>query len=392
MIAHWDLAFPIIPLGWECLQIFFVLSGFLITRILLHERDKVSGFGRYIKVFYYKRAFRIFPLYFAYILFWHGMRLIMRSSEFIQTQTSELEHSAIWMYTYLYNFSSLFNFNAGIDAVAPQNTRFFAHLWSLSVEEQFYLFFPFVIFFLRGRILKGAIILLIVLPQLTRLVGFPYLMSVNADPTWATLLIYRNIVFQYDSLALGAALAIFNFAWIKQPRLWLYMALTLMVGLWIYNFPYIQEYLAHYDAIPFKVFLNDAGRMNWLGYIHALGHPEILQVNYQYLYMIPLVNVICFLIVICSLRGQSILKWLFENRIMIYLGKISYGMYVFHYCVMVFFMKVIRALLPPSVITGNFIIHILLFFLYLGAVILVSHLSFKYFESIFLKLKNKVRA
>ena len=387
MLAHWDLAFPIAPIGWECLQTFFVLSGFLITRILLVERERIPRFGKFMKVFVAKRSFRIFPLYFAYLGFWTLARWLMEDSTFIQNQTRELEHSGIWMWTYLYNFKSWFNFHAGVPF---EDTRFFAHLWSLSVEEQFYLFFPFVVFFLRGKWLKGAIILLLILPQFTRIFGYPWLLSHNDDPTWAVLLIYRNIVFQYDALAMGAALAIFNFAWIKRPKLWFWITIGVILVIDVINFPYVRDYITDVSVIPFQIFITD-GQMNWLGYIHALGHPELLQVNHAYAYMIPLVNIACFLMVLASIRGDSLMKWLFEHRFMIYLGKISYGMYVYHFATMVFFMKVLRATLPDTFIHGHYWLHIPFFCLYVASVILVSHLSFKYFESFFLRIKNRIR-
>jgi peptidoglycan/LPS O-acetylase OafA/YrhL len=387
MVAHWKLAFPIIPIGWECLQIFFVLSGFLITRILLHERDRVTGFGRYIKVFYYKRAFRIFPLYFAYILFWQLMRWTMQSSQFIQTQTRELEQSGVWLYTYLYNFKSWFNFKAG---TAFDDTPIFSHLWSLSVEEQFYLFFPFVIFFLRGRILKAAVILLIVLPQVTRYLGYPWLLGVNDDSTWAILLVYRNIIFQYDSLAMGAALAVFNFDWLRRPKMWFWITVAVIAAIDIYNFPLVRDSMVYAGTVPFDLFL-EGEKINWMGYIHLLGHPEVLQVGHQYMYMMPLVNIACFFMVLAAIRDNPVGRRFFEHRFMVYLGKISYGMYVYHYASILLFTKLARALIPESILLGHYGLQVILFLVFAAIVIFVSHLSFRYFESIFLRLKNKIR-
>ncbi len=385
--AHWKLAFPITPLGWQILQIFFVMSGYLITRILLYDREKKKRFKPYIKSFYSKRTYRIFPLYFGYLFLMSAIRFIFKSSEFVQNQTIELKHSGVWLYTYLYNFKSWFNFHSGTPF---EDTSFFSHLWSLSVEEQFYMIFPLFIFILRGRILKGFVILLIIAPQFLRMYGYPYLMSVNPDGDWAILLIYRNIFFQFDSIALGAALAIFNFSWIRKPKVWFYLVLAAIVVVSFMNYPLIRNSQIDVTGLPFDIFKSD-NKLNFLGYLNYLAHPEILQFGKQYIYMIPLVNLCCFLLILCSIRDTPILRRLFENRLIVYLGKISYGMYVYHFCLLIVFLKALRTILPISPFELPFIIQFLLFFVYLGIVIGVSHLSYNYFEMFFLKLKKKIK-
>lgn len=386
ILAHWKLAFPIIPFGWETLQTFFLMSGFLITRILLFERDRKPSFGAYTKSFYLKRLFRIFPLYYAYLIFTSILRFSFKGSEFIQKQTAELEHSGVWLYTYLYNFKTWFNFKAGVPFA---DTPFFAHLWSLSVEEQFYLIFPFVIYFLRGRVLKVAVIAMIIVPQLLRMAGYPYLMSVNPDSDWAIILIYRNIVFQIDSIALGAAIAIFNFDWIKRTRLWVNVVLLLMLALYIIQYPVVSTALGDLSTKIFSIFEAD-GKLNFLGYLHYLGHPEVLQFSNMYIYMIPLANILSFLIVLSVVQGQPVWKWILENNFIVFLGKISYGMYVYHYALNIFFMKGLRSVLPMAPESLPYFVQFLLFFVYLGIVILVSYISFNTFEKFFLNMKKKV--
>ncbi|MEZ5007875.1 MAG: acyltransferase [Chitinophagales bacterium] len=386
IVAHWKLAFPIIPFGWEALQTFFVMSGFLITRILLHEKESKPSFGGYTKSFYLKRLYRIFPLYFGYLIVMSLLRFSMRGSEFIQTQTAELEHSGVWLYTYLYNFKTWFNFKAGLPF---EDTAFFSHLWSLSVEEQFYLIFPFLIYFLRGRMLKGVIIAMIIVPQFIRIFGYPYLLSVNPDPDWAIILIYRNIVFQIDALSIGAALAIFNFSWIKRPKLWFNVFFIAVLVVHAFNYPIVRASFTDLSNLSYEIFKTD-GRMNILGYIHFLGHPEVLQFGKQFIYMMPLVNLWCFFMVLSAMRGTPVWKPLLENKFVVFIGKISYGMYVYHFALMVIFMKLLRAVLPVNPIELPYILHFLLFFVYLGLVILVSYLSFNYFEMFFLKMKKRI--
>lgn len=386
IITHWKLSFPILPIGWEALQVFFVMSGFLITRILLNEKEREESFGSFAKSFYLKRVYRIFPLYFGYLLLMSSLRFLLKGSEFIQTQTVELEHSGVWLYTYLYNFKTFFNYKAGLPF---EDTAFFSHLWSLSVEEQFYMVFPFIIYFLNGKVLKGVVISLIAIPVLLRIVGYPYLLTVNPDTDWAILLIYRNIFFQMDAIAIGAALAIFNFDSIKRPRIWFNTIFLIILTIHAINYPIVKNAFTDLSGLSFDIFKN-GDKMSVLGYIHFLGHPEILKFGKQYIYMMPLVNLWCFFMVLSALQNQTAWSVILENKFSVYLGKISYGMYVYHFTLQIIFLKIIRAVLPMNPVDLPYIVHFVLFLFYFAFVIFISHLSFNYFEMFFLRLKKKV--
>lgn len=330
VINHWNsvAVLPIAPIGWEVLQIFFVLSGFLITRILVHERERHATFGSYVKSFYAKRSLRIFPLYFIYLFFWGAMRFIMGGSEFIQQNTQELAQNWMFYFTYTANLKSLFN-------VEALDTPFFAHLWSLSLEEQFYLIMPFLIFFLKGRVLRGALIFLIIVPTIIRVMAFPAMLNYHNNEFWAIILVYRNLIFQTDSFALGAALAVFNFDFIKRPRLWFWLLFATIVGLNIYHYPMFLEnagsILGHFNPD----LANEEGNIYW--YLSMLGHPELLPIDNAYAYMIPLVNLWCFFMVLSSIQDKPISRRFFENETLINIGKVTYGMYVYHFCVILIF-------------------------------------------------------
>src|SRR5260221_1974329 len=114
--------------GWIGVQLFFVLSGFLITGILLDARDAPN----YYRSFFVRRGLRIFPLYYAtlLVLFVLLPALGLLPSSFKRDPMVELSH---WAY-----FSNWYSaFHPGEDSVS--------HFWSLAVEEQFYLLWPFVI-------------------------------------------------------------------------------------------------------------------------------------------------------------------------------------------------------------------------------------------------------
>ena len=133
------------PLGGIGVDVFFSLSGFLISRILIQGIDKVrrgeSDNYTLIKNFILRRALRIFPLYYSVLFFLYYTKGLFGNN---------IKENFYWYFFYAANF-----------LVYKENRWFngLAHLWSLSVEEQFYLVWPFILVIL----FKNRILLLIVL-------------------------------------------------------------------------------------------------------------------------------------------------------------------------------------------------------------------------------------
>lgn len=124
--------------GFVGVDIFFVISGYLITSILLRE-DTDRGFS--VLAFYHRRAVRIFPALFALI-----MTLFVLSPLLLPGQIDELGRSAAFTVT----FSSNLFFWYTADYFAPSSeTMMLLHTWSLGVEEQFYIFYPFLLYAMR---------------------------------------------------------------------------------------------------------------------------------------------------------------------------------------------------------------------------------------------------
>ncbi len=148
-VGYWRTALPFTELGWIGVDLFFVLSGFLITGILLDSVNRPDYYRR----FYIRRVFRIFPLYYAFLILifgflagWHGGLEIKK----LQTEWG----SPVWFFVYLANFISV---SKGVFPLfGPLGPP-----WSLQIEEQFYLVFPTVVrFFRKGflELLLGLII------------------------------------------------------------------------------------------------------------------------------------------------------------------------------------------------------------------------------------------
>jgi peptidoglycan/LPS O-acetylase OafA/YrhL len=139
-VGFWRAGLPLTELGWIGVDLFFALSGFLITGILLDSVERPDYYRR----FYSRRAFRILPLYylflttlFLFITYWHGGYYLSR----LKTEWG----SPIWFFIYLGNIISV---QRGTFApFAP-----LAPTWSLQIEEQFYICFPFLVRRLREKL------------------------------------------------------------------------------------------------------------------------------------------------------------------------------------------------------------------------------------------------
>ncbi len=120
--------------GWMGVQLFFVLSGFLITRILLETRRSPE----YFRSFYSRRALRIFPLYYATLIFLFLLLPALGQTPSVLAEDMPFSRQ-VWLWAYLSNWTGPRGLGGGSPPVF--------HFWSLAVEEQFYLLWPLVVLF-----------------------------------------------------------------------------------------------------------------------------------------------------------------------------------------------------------------------------------------------------
>src|SRR5579885_424671 len=139
--------FNLLPVGWAGVEVFFVLSGFLITRILIDSAREDGGLKQYLGRFYWRRSLRIFPLYYAVILVVFGWILLHGRA---------LDSADITRATYTYNWYRAFHQHSDPSPIS-------GHFWSLASEEQFYLAWPFLVYFLvRRNWLRQFVIALVI--------------------------------------------------------------------------------------------------------------------------------------------------------------------------------------------------------------------------------------
>src|SRR5690349_11571613 len=201
-----------LPFGWMGVQLFFVLSGFLITDILLRMKEKLPRREFFIK-FYGRRFLRIFPLYYFYLLALVGLIFLLPSLKLnalnLELGTEYLNQ--IWI-------AALYVFDFFHATAFFERSRFFTHLWSLSVEEQFYLLWPLLIFLTPREKFKQLCFTAIGLGFIFRLLitliyrtqALPFLLN---DPQQAVnVLPFSHL----DAFAFGAYISRFE---LSRPRL-----------------------------------------------------------------------------------------------------------------------------------------------------------------------------
>lgn len=324
-------AYAMIP-GWSGVELFFVLSGFLITGILL----KSKAAENYFSSFYMRRFLRIFPIY--YFVLTVGLLIALHNSWW-NSMLPPLEKTRIAYYFYLQNWPIFWaqgNFILGA----------FGHFWSLAVEEQFYLIWPLVVWLLP----ESGILWLCTAGLVVALPLRIYMVHLYAEDFTAMALTTSRM----DGLLVGAMLAIF----LRRGQI-----------------PLRRIYLM----------LATGGIL--IGYIAAFHHTELIG---TYLYM-PTIGITGFALMAGGLLAlsQHPILWLHRILTMSWLrttGKYSYGMYIYHIPIYLVFKQILTRHLGISVPMPLYSALLYIAFL-IGITFLVAKLSYDYFESKILGLK-----
>ena len=314
-------------LGQAGVDVFFVLSGFLITGILMdtaHDKDV-------IKKFYIRRSLRIFPLYYG-VLFVFAVCLL------ISSQGDMLKDIVTYVF-YLQNFS----LEHRLDVFQYLN-----HTWSLAVEEQFYLVWPILFISVYKKSVKSAIMLCIGMFLLSVLLRFT-LMEMGRGK-----IAYTLVLSHLDGLAIGACLSLL--------------------------FHYHRDMLCKYIPV-IKVLTVFLCGVAILGFFVSSDLSSLI-IGTQTLLMSLLFG--CILALMILGKESSIFNKFFSLAFLRHIGKISYGLYVFHSPIMNF-----MGYRLYEYQLGYWSNHLLLLCIGGGVAYIMSLISFYAFEKPILKLKYK---
>lgn len=253
--------------GWMGVDLFFVLSGFLITGILVDTKHS----ERYFKNFYMRRCLRIWPLYYSLLFF---MFVFIRFLSPMESHVVFQQSSPWWAYPF---FLQNFLVPVSTNAAGPLGVT-----WSLAIEEQFYLVWPLLVrFFSYAQLRRIAIVEICISPFLRF-----YLSQRHVD-------LYTNVFCRLDGLMVGALLALLvrsnNFLPSKLVK---------------------QAWVCLFIAMPLAL-ITAAINANWIVYSLT----ALASASFVYLSLFS---------------AQKWLRVIMTNRFMIYTGTISYGLYLLH--------------------------------------------------------------
>jgi peptidoglycan/LPS O-acetylase OafA/YrhL len=313
--------------GWIAVDVFFVLSGYLITSLLLHEYQQTGKIS--IKSFYARRALRLLP----------ALVLTILLANILWGITNSLYDSNRTIAT----LASVFYFVNFIKANVAGNL---GHLWSLSVEEHFYVTWPLIMIFICGkerrRIAAGIVVALMVIATIK--MGYA-VWGFTLQGNYFSLQAHLFTPFKADAVLLGCLLTVTQWKINdKSARLITWIIVTaafVCIMLWVSN----------------KSYWVQAG-----GFL--------------------LTNLFSLLTVILAKTVKPNFLW--SNKILIWLGKRSYGIYLYH--------LPIFALLDNYRVPHNRLYFSSILLLKILITIIIAAASFHFIEVPFLRLKKHFRS
>lgn len=343
IIQHWTpvydktqpakavIKYILIPDGSFGVFLFFVLSGFLITNILLNARSNENGKSfSIIKNFFIRRSLRIFPIYYLLLLL------------LLLINYPDLKENAGYFFTYTSN-------------ILCYRTNAWNHLsqtWTLAVEEQFYLLWPWLILFIGSKYLKKLFICCII---------------IGVTSTYYAMVVHQHmqpfLVFNcLDSLGIGGL-----FAYVKHSNTHIkkFEKAILIISLILLPVYYYWKIAAYTNHPEYGIFM-------------AKTVDSILALS--------------LIILVTNNKHTFIKKYLLENRVLNYFGTISYGIYIYQLPLVVLFNQYyIQILTRIGLITSqiNWLDKYHFFYLIKFILLLIiCHCSFTFIEKPFLRLKR----
>jgi peptidoglycan/LPS O-acetylase OafA/YrhL len=332
--GHWDthsLTYNILNSFDAGVSFFFLISGFLITGILVDTKN-IEGF---FKKFYARRFLRIFPLY--YLILLTAFFVVPLFDHPRVEKWAGVESHWYWLFLSNYYIALKGQFQHGLVDLS----------WSLSIEEQFYMIWPLVVYYLKPKNIFKVSCFGIILSLVLRII-----MKLNGA---TDLAIHLFTFSRLDGLCLGAILALSYRNLVRFPNL-------TRIPYYLGVLPLVLHYTFLLNTSETAVFLRGTLSYSLVAFFFAFFFMKVISAN----------------------------KSIFNNRFLISIGKYSYGIYLTHYPIA----SVLRPFFK-GLFTKYFEVPLFVYisqFVYVGLVLglslIVSFCIFNGFEKHFLKLKK----
>jgi peptidoglycan/LPS O-acetylase OafA/YrhL len=299
-VILFHLRLPGVTLGWSGILLFYVISGFLITTILLETKTD----PHYFRNFYARRTLRIFPLYFVSLAGLIGAALLLK------WPLGDLPYYCFYFQNHL----------LAATRFQPNFPTGFNHTWTLAVEEQFYLVWPLLVRGLSIPVLRLMCFGLILVAPVARAL----LVHTTHNPFMALNLLVCNV----DSLAIGAIMGIA----LHEPGMTSIandpVSKRWCVALCAATLSLAMTIVLHYGRRSYWSPVDWLGTVNW-----NMIFPTVLSFWFA--------TVIFYVV-----NWDSLIRRVLDLSSLRYIGRISYGIYVFHGLVLTYAVFAIRVLNP----------------------------------------------
>lgn len=321
-------------------ELFFVLSGFLITGILYDSLDR----PHYFRNFYMRRVLRIFPLYYGTLIV--VFLVVPLFPVFRSSALKEIGEDQLWLWLYGANF-----FHA---LQGEWSLSYLNHFWSLAIEEHYYFLWPCLVWLFRRR--RHLLVWVSLGIAVISAVGNALANALSGSPT-----LHMLTPFQFHGLALGSLLAVLA----RQPAgaerivRWLPRVALGVAGFLVATFVWHR-----FSEFGQPVF----GPLRGVLFVVLLG---------------------CVLLFALKARSGSVVFWFFTSPFMILLGKYSYGLYVFHHFISYYFIRHGSEFVLAEWV-GSHTLAVFIQAAFGSAVSLaIAYVSYHLFEKRFLDLKRR---
>jgi peptidoglycan/LPS O-acetylase OafA/YrhL len=335
---------PVLNWGWVGVEIFFVLSGFLITGILFESLEAPHFFRN----FYIRRTLRIFPVYYG---FWALMLLLTPI-----TRVHWDHHVVLWLF-YLGNYSTT-SWNLELHGHAMTGAMIVVgHFWSLCIEEHFYMLWPLIIFAVRKRltlqrICVGGVLLTLIARCLITW----------QHPAIAYPALYTYSIARFDAPLIGSWAAL----WVRGP---------------IPGYQRIRARACQWGLVFLAILIGSQIVTDFVCGFPAASLP-LPSIHWVTAYGFTVIDLASLCLLFLCLDATSFFSRLLDVLHLRRLGKISYGFYVIHMLYFDFaknyYGRFARHNLAIEFVVGCFLLTYLL-----------AELSYRYYETPFLRLKDR---